>query len=226
MMRILNVGDKGNPVMDWSFSFDNFAAASATDYYRRKDPVFIHDDPLDTSSFYLSGYYQGAGSIMKFQKRNAKLRWWLSFPKMTRINSVVNIPSTDSFLACGHYWVNEDTTQLETDTKKYQTSAVIMKVKNDGQVLNYLSISGTNPVPSTVSQDECWGVTAKKDGSFSAVLSIKMTQLRDSTKGDFKDVLLIIFNSSGAVTRAVVFSQGSIAQNMNLASNALINIDD
>ena len=81
--------------MDWSFSFDNFAAASATDYYRRKDPVFIHDDPLDTASFYLSGYYQGAGSIMKFQKRNAKLRWWLSFPKMTRINSVVNIPSTD-----------------------------------------------------------------------------------------------------------------------------------
>jgi len=93
---MLNVGDKGNPVMDWSFSFDNYATTTVTsDYYRRKDPVFIHDCPTDLSSFYLSGYYQGAGSIMKFQKRNAKLRWWLSFPKMTRINSVVNVPSTD-----------------------------------------------------------------------------------------------------------------------------------
>ena len=92
MMRILNIPpDKGNPVMDWSFSFDNYNTNQATDRYRRKDPVFIHEDPTDTTSFYLSGYYQGSGSIMKFQKRNAKLRWWLSFPKMTRINSVANI---------------------------------------------------------------------------------------------------------------------------------------
>lgn len=148
---------------------------------------------------------------MKFQKRNAKLRWWLSFPKMTRINSVANIEGTDSFLACGHYWVNEDTSQTSTDTKTYQTSAVIMKVKNDGSVLNYMSISGTNPVASAVSQDECWGVSPKKDGSFSAIFTIKMTEIRDSTKGDFRDVLLILFNSSGAVIRSIVFTQGSIA---------------
>jgi hypothetical protein len=74
-----------------------------------------------------------------------------------------------------------------------------------------MSISGTNPVSTSVSQDECWGITAKKDGTFSAILSIKMTQLRDSTKGDFKDVILILFSSSGAVVRSVVFTQGSIA---------------
>ena len=89
-----------------------------------------------------------------------------------------------------------------------------------------MSISGTNPVASSVSQDECWGVNAKKDGSFSALLTIKMTELRESTKGDFKDVLLILFNSSGAVVRSVVFTHGSIAQSMLLTNNALINIDD
>jgi hypothetical protein len=107
MMRMMNVPPaSGNPIIDWAYSFNQFTTAQATDYFRRKDPVFIHDDPSDATSFYLSGYYQGAGSIMKFQKRDGKLRWWLSFPYMTRINSVAAFPGTDQMLACGHYWTN------------------------------------------------------------------------------------------------------------------------
>jgi hypothetical protein len=52
---------------------------------------------------------------------------------MTRINSVANIPNSDEFLACGHYFVNEEAILLTSaDTKLFQTSAVIMKVKGDG----------------------------------------------------------------------------------------------
>jgi hypothetical protein len=81
MLRMQNVPpERGNPVLDWAFQFDDFTQAQATDRYRRKDPVFLENDPTDAQSFYMAGYYQGRGSVMKFQKRNAKLRWWLSFP--------------------------------------------------------------------------------------------------------------------------------------------------
>jgi len=228
MMRVLHVpGSSGNPVMDWSFYFSQYTSTQATDKDRRMDPVFIHDDTADSTAFYLSGYYRGNASIMRFQKRNAKLRWWLSFPKMTRINSVKNLPGTDTFLACGHYWVNEDLVSTNTDTSTYQTSAVIMKIKNDGSVVFYMSISGNNPVSTKTSQDECWGVTTNAlDDGFSAVFSVKMTELRDSTKGDFRDVLLVLFTSAGLVKRATMFTTGNIQKDLFLTGNALINYQD
>ena len=54
------------------------------------------------------------------------------------------------------------------------------------------------------------------------MLSIKMTELRDNTKGNFRDVLLILFTSAGTVKRATVFTLGNIQQDMFLANNALI----
>jgi hypothetical protein len=72
-----------------------------------------------------------------------------------------------------------------------------MKVRNNGEVLFYMNIAGTNPVSSKVSQDECWGISSQPDGTFSAALSIKMSEVRSVTKGDFKDILLISFDSKG-----------------------------
>lgn len=98
-----------------------------------------------------------------------------------------------------------------------------MKVRNNGDVLFYMSIAGTNPVSTKVSNDECWGINSQKDGSFSAVLSIKMSEVRSATKGDFKDILLVKFNNMGYIeTDAVVFTQGTLAQSMILASNGLV----
>jgi hypothetical protein len=160
---------------------------------------------------------------MKFQKRNAQLRWWLNFPQMTRINSISQVGTEDQFYACGHYWVNEATTETNQDTSVYQTSAVIMKVRNNGEVLFYMNIAGTNPVSTKVSNDECWGISSQKDGTFSVVLSIKMSEIRSATKGDFKDILLIKFNNMGLIeSDAVVFTQGTLAQSMIPASNGLV----
>lgn len=115
---------------------------------------------------------------------------------------------------------------MQTDTNLYATSAVIVRVVGDGSVQNYMTIAGTNPISTKVSQDECWGITPNTDGTFAAVLTIKMTELRDNTKGDFKDVLLIIFSSSGTVKRATVFTLGNIQQSMLLSINALVIKDD
>lgn len=129
---------------------------------------------------------------------------------MTRINSIAQIPNSDSFFACGHYWANEATTAVNVDVTTYNTQGVILKVKNDGTVIFYMQISGTNPVSSKVSQDECWGLSTNKDGSFAATLSIKMSEVRSTNKGDFKDVLLITFDNMGALQNSVVFSLGTI----------------
>jgi hypothetical protein len=101
-----------------------------------------------------------------------------------------------------------------------------MRVASDGTVQNYLTIFGTNPQAGRESQDECWGVTPKEDGSFAAVLSIKMTEVRDNSKGDFKDIILILFTSAGTVKRATTFTLGNIRQSMHLTGNALIIHED
>ena len=63
MMRILNAA---TPIIDWSYEFYDFSAKESNDFYRLKDPTFIHMDPKESSEFYLSGRYQGHASIMKF----------------------------------------------------------------------------------------------------------------------------------------------------------------
>jgi len=42
MLRILNAA---TPVIDWSYEFYDFSTTESTDFYRLKDPAFIHMDP-------------------------------------------------------------------------------------------------------------------------------------------------------------------------------------
>jgi len=53
-----------------------------------------------------------------------------------------------------------------------------------------------------------------------------MTEVRDNTKGDFKDMLLVLFNSDGTVKRATTFTNGNINSGFRLAGNALVILDD
>lgn len=104
------------------------------------------------------GYFRGEAVIMKFQKRSARLRWWLSFPKYTRINSFAMVPGTDQVLTCGHYWSNEATSDTNTDTSFYNTQAVITRVQSDGTPELFMNINGANPVTTAMGKDECWGI--------------------------------------------------------------------
>lgn len=53
-----------------------------------------------------------------------------------------------------------------------------------------------------------------------------MTELRDSTKGDFRDILLVLFTSAGSVNRASMFTTGNIQKDLLLTGNALVVYQD
>mgnify|MGYP003348517569 CR=1 FL=1 len=64
------------------------------------------------------------------------------------------------------------------------------------------------------------------DGAFMAILQIKMSSVRPAIKGDWTDLLLVLFNSDGSVKRATTFSNGNINQSLLLASNGLVILQD
>jgi hypothetical protein len=73
-----------------------------------------------------------------------------------------------------------------------------------------------------VSKDECWGISHVDDTTFAAALTIKMSEIRMGTKGDFQDILLMVMDNSGDLKKSAVISQGSLAQSMYLSGNGLI----
>ena len=54
-------------------------------------------------SFYMAGKYRGTGSVMKFDKRNAKLDWNVQLTKLTRVNGIATVPNNreEYFFGCG-----------------------------------------------------------------------------------------------------------------------------
>ena len=60
------------------------------DFIRQKKPQYMFQvpDERQPDSFYISGNYRGVGSVQKFYKRNAALRWHAKLDSMTRVNSI------------------------------------------------------------------------------------------------------------------------------------------
>ena len=54
------------PTINWSYEFRNYATNEGKDIDRRKDPAIIHTNPKDNTIFYLSGRFEGYGSVVKF----------------------------------------------------------------------------------------------------------------------------------------------------------------
>ena len=86
-LEFLRIHNTDEPVVDWSYEFTDDDEALLSALYNRKDPQFLHTDPKDDSSIYMSGRYFGRASVMKFQKRNANLRWFAYFGQMTNIRA-------------------------------------------------------------------------------------------------------------------------------------------
>jgi hypothetical protein len=107
---------------------------------------------------------------MKFQKRNARLRWWARFDKMSNIRSIAQVPNDEHFFGCGDFNVNNEGADF---TLAVYTGA-IFRMQNDGTVKFYLSIGGTNPAASSLgapNQDRCMGLTVNpKNGLVTALL--------------------------------------------------------
>ena len=83
MMRVRNTNP---PVIDWNQEIVDLTTAQETDdLYRRKEASFIHADPKDDQVLYMTGRLQGAGAVVRFQKRDATVRWWAKFILLSNI---------------------------------------------------------------------------------------------------------------------------------------------
>jgi len=125
-LRLVNLA---TPLIDWSFEFYEYTLAETTnEFYRTKVPQFLHDDPRDEQVLYMSGQYQGAASIMRFQKRDAKLRWWAQFEKLSNIRGYAQVPEDDHFYGCGDFNTNAEF----TDTSMAVYTAGLFRMQNNG----------------------------------------------------------------------------------------------
>lgn len=135
MLRMLV--STSTPVIDWSYEFYDYTTAEAEAIDRRKDPAFMHMDPLDDTIFYLSGRYQGRASVMKFFKRTGKMIWWNKFGALSNIRAIQSVPNDSVFYGCGDYWANEAAPGIDDLATKADYEAGIFKMQNDGRVKWY-----------------------------------------------------------------------------------------
>ena len=147
------------PVIDWSYEFYLFTSSQASDLYRRQDPALMHVDPTDNSIFYMSGRYQGKGSVMKFQKRTGRMIWWAQLNNVTSIRSIATVPKQSIFYGCGDNFDNEGLSNVADLAVDAIYTASIFKMDSDGSVKWLYKIGGTNPVAGKKNQDRCYGVT-------------------------------------------------------------------
>ena len=219
-LRLVNLA---TPLVDWSFEFYDYSQEETTnDFYRTKVPQFLHDDPRDDQVLYLTGQFRGAASIMRMQKRDAKMRWWAQFEKLSNIRAYAQVPQDDHFYACGDYNKKEDF----TDPTTVDYNAGLFRIQNDGEIKWYITAEGTNPVSTALNADRCFGVAYhqrpnQRGDEISFLLQIKMKELRYFTPGDFYDTLLLVLDPSGNVHNAVSISNRQTSYDMWAANQGL-----
>ena len=90
-MKILQaVPDRSNefPELMYHFSLTDIPVEeNDDDLVRQKRPQYMFLSGNE-ESFFVSGRYRGVGSIMKFYKRNAALRWHAQLDTMTSVDAI------------------------------------------------------------------------------------------------------------------------------------------
>ena len=84
---------------------------------------------------------------------------------MTNVRAWSQVPNDSHMYVCGDYLHDDEASDL-TDTKY---SAAIARMKNDGSIAWYISLSGTN-LSSGPDQDKCMGVAHNENTNNVAVM--------------------------------------------------------
>jgi hypothetical protein len=97
---------------------------------------------------------------------------------------------------------------------------------NDGNVKFYLKLSGTHPhfeATEAPNQDRCMGLSV--NGLVTALLQVKMKEIRYFSPGNFYDTTLMMFDSSGTIEKAVSISNANLQYDMYSSSNGIFQIN-
>jgi len=234
MMRIRVNGD--TPEIDWNQEIvDIDTTTQADDQIRRKDASFIHPDPEDDQLLYMTGRLRGYGSVVKFQKRDAVVRWWAEFTYLTKIYAYAHGKNDGQLYVCGDYQPNE--AAATPDTAPYvdvKYTAGIAKMSRDGDVNWFKTFAGQHPsqneANSVYDQDRCRGLAYNEDdNTLGIIIQTKASDVRTNTypnngqqyPGNYYDTLLIKLDRQGSVDDVVLIYQGDLEYDMYSAQQAL-----
>lgn len=160
---------------------------------------------------------------MQFTKKQGTMLWWTSFNQLTYINSILEVKDSSVFYGCGDYDVL-DAAGAAVTTTNY--TAGIFKMDNDGSVKWMMVIGGNNPSSAASNQDRCFGLTINNanTGTMTALLQVKAKEIRsyNYNPGDYYDTVLMQFDSSGRVLRAVQITNGNVGYSMFSSSQGLV----
>jgi hypothetical protein len=233
VVRVRN--DVDDPQVDWHYSVVDITEDQEEDWQiRRKDSNFMHPDPKDPMVLYLTGRLRGFGSVVRFQKRDFRIRWWAQFNQLTKIYAVAYGETDDNMFVCGDYQPYESQSNANPDTAPYTSveyQAGIARLSNDGDVKWFINMQGQNPdldyTALKRNQDRCRGLTYNEDKSeLGVVLQIKMYQLRGDDKGDFLDTFLMVLDNTGEVKNSVTITQGDLSYDMESGPNSMFRRGD
>jgi len=123
-MQIMRIKNSNSPDIDWNNEVVDLTTDQQTDdFYRRKEPNFIHVDPDDDQVLYMSGRLQGAGSLIRFAKNDGDIRWWAKFKLLSNIYAFA-YGTDDNLFVCGDYQPSEKEEVAEnggiTDSAPYE----------------------------------------------------------------------------------------------------------
>lgn len=136
-MQMMRIENSNSPSIDWNLEVVDLTTDQQTDdFYRRKEPNFIHEDPDDDQVLYLTGRLQGSGALIRFAKTDGGLRWWAKFELLSNIYAFA-YGTDDSLFICGDYQPNEKADSAVPDTAPYDASefrAGFARLDNDGEI--------------------------------------------------------------------------------------------
>ena len=104
--------------------------------------MFELSDGDKRDSFFISGTYRGLGSIMKFYKKNAALRWHAQLDEMTRVDAIASREPSDSglFFGCGQNNYNDRAVSVRE--RPADSEAWFFSMNTNGEVIWMLKLAG------------------------------------------------------------------------------------
>ena len=216
LVKILQaIPDRTNefPVIKYHFSMTDFSEEEIEEeFVRQKTPqyMFIHPQKGYEESYFMSGTYRGAGSIMKFYKKNGVLRWHAQLDSMTRVDAIAvwKTSKRGKFFGCGSN--NYDDRGISPGLRPSDSDAWFFSMESDGQVNWLLKLAGQSTDADILLSDSCQGMVfdAKTD-KIVTVVETNSPQFRVQRNNRQRDTMLLEIDLNGVIDRVISFTLGS-----------------
>ena len=176
-LMISSIMEQDTSRSNWNYEFEDLSVVQeSNDFYRKKLPLLLTENPLgDQSTFLLGGQYRGAGTLMHFHKRNGLLKQATQIDAITRVQAVVSTNHPQFFMGCGQ----NNFSDRSRSVGSVDNEAWIFRVNDLGSVEWMRKIAGDKPTGGSRASDNCIGLSFNaEDGLTTALIQTMSPQLR------------------------------------------------